>query len=203
MAPAVLYGDSTGSEGSTAIIIPAKTVDYTLSHIGDNALYDINLGEGTSTARIVDVQRNPVSGILTHVDFAPVNMRERIEITVPISVVGDAPGVDEEGGVLQQVAYEVQVESLPGDIPQEIEVDVSSLALNENLTLGDLTLPNGVELLSEAEEVAVTITQPTEITDEEMEEAGIVEDLSDEEEAAESEEAANEGDESQEEEDGN
>ncbi len=203
MAPAVLYGDSTSSEGSTAIIIPAKTVDYTLSHIGDNALYDIDLGEGTSTARIVDVQRNPVSGILTHVDFAPVNMRERIEITVPISVVGDAPGVDEEGGVLQQVAYEVQVESLPGDIPQEIEVDVSSLALNENLTLGDLTLPNGVELLSEAEEVAVTITQPTEITDEEMEEAGIVEDLSDEEEAAESEEAANEGDEPQEEEDGN
>lgn len=203
MAPAVLYGDSTSSEGSTAIIIPAKTVDYTLSHIGDNALYDIDLGEGTSTARIVDVQRNPVSGILTHVDFAPVNMRERIEITVPISVVGDAPGVDEEGGVLQQVAYEVQVESLPGDIPQEIEVDVSSLALNENLTLGDLTLPNGVELLSEAEEVAVTITQPTEITDEEMEEAGIVEDLSDEEEAAESEEAADEGDEPQEEEDGN
>ncbi|MGI8866463.1 MAG: 50S ribosomal protein L25 [Rubrobacteraceae bacterium] len=184
MAPAVLYGDSTGSEGSTAIIIPAKTVDYTLSHIGDNALYDIDLGEGTATARIVDVQRNPVSGILTHVDFAPVNMRERIEITVPISVIGDAPGVDEEGGVWQQVAYEVQVESLPGDIPQEIEVDVSSLGLNENLTLGDLTLPNGVELLSEAEEVAVTITQPTEITDEEMEEAGIVEDLSDEEEAA-------------------
>ncbi|MDQ3387226.1 MAG: 50S ribosomal protein L25, partial [Actinomycetota bacterium] len=72
MAPAVLYGGSTGSEGSTAIIIPAKTVDYTLSHIGDNALYDIDLGEGTSTARIVDVQRNPVSGILTHVDFAPV-----------------------------------------------------------------------------------------------------------------------------------
>lgn len=203
MAPAVLYGDSTGSEGSTAIIIPAKTVDYTLSHIGDNALYDIDLGEGTATARIVDVQRNPVSGILTHVDFAPVNMRERIEITVPISVIGDAPGVDEEGGVLQQVAYEVQVESLPGDIPQEIEVDVSSLGLNENLTLGDLTLPNGVELLSEAEEVAVTITQPTEITDEEMEEAGIVEDLSDEEEAAESEEAADEGDEPQEEEDGN
>ena len=203
MAPAVLYGDSTGSEGSTAIIIPAKTVDYTLSHIGDNALYDIDLGEGTATARIVDVQRNPVSGILTHVDFAPVNMRERIEITVPISVIGDAPGVDEEGGVLQQVAYEVQVESLPGDIPQEIEVDVSSLGLNENLTLGDLTLPNGVELLSEAEEVAVTITQPTEITDEEMEEAGIVEDPTDEEEAAESEEAADAGDEPQEEEDGN
>ena len=208
MAPAVLYGD----EGSTAITVPSRTVDYTLSHIGDNALYDIDLGDGAATARVVDVQRNPVSGILTHVDFAPVNMRERIEITVPLSIVGDAPGVDEEGGVLQQVAYEIQVESLPGDIPQEITLDVSSLGMNENLTLGDLTLPQGVTLLSEAEEVAVTITQPTEITDEEMEEAGIVEDLTDEEEAAAAEEgeettedepAAEEGDEPEEEDDRN
>ncbi|MEJ7819841.1 MAG: 50S ribosomal protein L25 [Rubrobacteraceae bacterium] len=211
MAPAVLYGDGTGSEGSTAIVIPARTMDYTLSHIGDNALYDIDLGDGTATARVVAVQRNPVSGILTHVDFAPVNMRERIEVTVPISVVGDAPGV-EEGGVLQQVAYEIQVETLPGDIPQEIELNVSGLGMNENLTLGDLTLPEGVELLSDAEEVAVTITVPTEITDEEMEAAGIVEEPTDEEEAAaeEGEEAAEgeeasaaEGDESQEEGDRN
>lgn len=184
MAPAVLYGD----DGSTAIVVPAKTVDYTLSHVGDNALYDIDLGDGASTARVVDVQRNPVSGILTHVDFAPVNMRERIEVTVPLHVVGEAPGV-EEGGVLQQVAYEIQVESLPGDIPQEVTLDVSSLGMNENLTLGDLTLPEGVDLLSEPEEVAVTITQPTEITEEEMEAAGIVEEPTDEEEAAAAEEA--------------
>ena len=192
LAPAVLYSDGTSSEESTSIIITAKTVDYTLSHVGDNALYDIDFGEGSATARIVDVQRNPVSGILTHVDFAPVNMRERIEITVPISVVGDAPGVEEEGGVLQQVAYEVQLESLPGDIPQEIELNVGSLGMNENLTLGDLTLPEGVVLLSDPEEVAATITAPTEITDEEMEAAGIVEDPTDEEEAAaaEGEEAA-------------
>ncbi len=179
MAPAVLYGDG----GSTAIVVPAKTVDYTLSHVGDNALYDIDLGDGASTARVVDVQRNPVSGILTHVDFAPVNMRERIEVTVPLHIVGDAPGV-EEGGVLQQVAYEIQVESLPGDIPQEVTLDVSGLGMNENLTLGDISLPEGVDLLSEPEDVAATITQPTEITDEEMEAAGIVEEPTDEEEAA-------------------
>lgn len=180
MAPAVLYGGSNEAGGSTAIIIPAKTVDYTLQHLGDNALYNIDFGDGAATARVVDVQRNPVTGNLIHVDFRPVNMRERIEITVPLSVVGDAPGVDEEGGVLQQVAYEIQVESLPGDIPQEVTLDVSSLGMNENLTLGDLTLPEGVELLSEPEDVAVTITAPTEITDEEIEAAGIVEEESDE-----------------------
>ena len=185
MTPAVLYGDG----GSTPLSVPTKVVDYTLHHFGDNALYDIDLDGDTSTARVVDVHRDPVSGRLVHVDFAPVNMRERIEVTVPLAVTGEAPGVD-EGGVLQQVAYEIQVESLPGDIPQEITLDVSGLGMNENLTLGDLTLPENVTLLSDPEEVAATITAPTEITEEDMEAAGIIEEPSDEEAAA----AAAEGD---------
>ncbi len=172
MVPAVLYGDGDGQTRSLAV--PDRVVDYTLHHLGDNALYDVNLGAGTSTARIVDVQRDPVSGRLIHVDFAPVNMRERIEVTVPLHVVGESPGA-EEGGVLQQVAYEVQVESLPGEIPQELSLDVSSLGMNENLTLADVTLPEGVTLVSDPEEVAATVTAPTEITEEDLEAAGVVE----------------------------
>jgi large subunit ribosomal protein L25 len=197
MTPAVLYGEGNEAGGSTALAIPTRIVDYTLHHYGDNALYNIAIDGSTSTARVVDAQRDPVSGLLVHVDFAPVNMTERIEVTVPLSVTGDAPGVD-EGGVLQQVAYEIQVESLPGDIPQEITLDVSGLGMNENLTLGDLTLPEGVVLLSEPEEVAVTVTAPTEISEEEMEAAGIVEEPTDAEEAAEGEEGA-EGEEAPEE----
>jgi large subunit ribosomal protein L25 len=197
MTPAVLYGEGNEAGGSTALAIPTRIVDYTLHHYGDNALYNIAIDGSTSTARVVDAQRDPVSGLLVHVDFVPVNMTERIEVTVPLSVTGDAPGVD-EGGVLQQVAYEIQVESLPGDIPQEITLDVSGLGMNENLTLGDLTLPEGVVLLSEPEEVAVTVTAPTEISEEEMEAAGIVEEPTDEEEAAEGEEGA-EGEEAPEE----
>jgi large subunit ribosomal protein L25 len=199
MTPAVLYGEGNEAGGSTALAIPTKIVDYTLHHFGDNALYNIELDGDTSTARVVDAQRDSVSGLLVHVDFAPVNMREIIEITVPLTVTGDAPGVD-EGGVLQQVAYEIQVESLPGDIPQEITLDVSGLGMNENLTLGDLTLPEGVTLLSEPEEVAVTVTAPTEITEEEMEAAGIVEEPTDEAEVAEGEEVT-EGEEAPEEDD--
>ena len=189
MTPAVLYGEGNEAGGSAALAVPTKIVDYTLHHFGDNALYNIAIDGNTSTARVVDAQRDPVSGRLVHVDFAPVNMSERIEVTVPLHVTGEAPGA-EEGGVLQQVAYEVQVESLPGDIPQEITLDVSSLGMNENLTLGDLTLPEGVTLLSEPEEVAVTVTAPTEISEEDMEAAGIVEEPSDEEEAAAAEGAA-------------
>jgi large subunit ribosomal protein L25 len=184
MLPAVLYGDGDGA--STALAVPDRVVDYTLQHFGDNALYDIDLGAGGSTARIVDVQRNPVSGRLLHVDFAPVDMQQRIEVTVPLHVVGEAPGT-EEGGVLQQVAYEVQIETLPGDIPQELTLDVSSLGMNENLTLADLRLPEGITLVSDPEEVAAIVTAPTEITEEDLEAAGVVEE--------EPEEAVEEGEE--------
>ena len=200
MLPAVLYGDGDGV--STALAVPDRVVDYTLQHMGDNALYDIDLGAGGSTARIVDVQRDPVSGRLLHVDFAPVDMQQRIEVTVPLHVVGEAPGT-EEGGVLQQVAYEVQIETLPGDIPQELTLDVSSLGMNENLTLADLSLPEGITLVSDPEEVAAIITAPTEITEEELEAAGVVEEEPEEvveegeeaPEAAEGEEEPEEGEE--------
>jgi large subunit ribosomal protein L25 len=200
MLPAVLYGDGDGA--STALAVPDRVVDYTLQHIGDNALYDIDLGAGGSTARIVDVQRDPVSGLLLHVDFAPVDMQQRIEVTVPLHVVGEAPGT-EEGGVLQQVAYEVQIETLPGDIPQELTLDVSSLGMNENLTLADLRLPEGITLVSDPEDVAAIVTAPTEITEEELEAAGVVEEEPEEvveegeeaPEAAEGEEEPEEGEE--------
>src|SRR5215216_6264527 len=185
MLPAVLYGDGDGA--STALAVPDRVVDYTLQHMGDNALYDIDLGAGGSTARIVDAQRDPVSGRLVHVDFAPVNMRERIEVTVPLHVVGESPGA-EEGGVLQQVAYEVQIETLPGDIPQELNLDVTSLEMNENLTLADLTLPDGITLVSDPEEVAATVTAPTEITEDDLEAAGVVEEEPEEGEPVEGEE---------------
>jgi large subunit ribosomal protein L25 len=200
MLPAVLYGDGDGA--STALAVPDRVVDYTLQHIGDNALYDVDLGEGGSTARIVDVQRDPVSGRLLHVDFAPVDMQQRIEVTVPLHVVGEAPGT-EEGGVLQQVAYEVQIETLPGDIPQELTLDVSSLGMNENLTLADLRLPEGITLVSDPEDVAAIVTAPTEITEEDLEAAGVVEEEPEEvveegeeaPEAAEGEEEPEEGEE--------
>jgi large subunit ribosomal protein L25 len=194
MLPAVLYGPSNEAGRSTALAVPDRVVDYTLQHLGDNALYDIDLDGGTSTARIVDVQRDPVTGRLIHVDFAPVNMRERIEVTVPVHVTGEAPGV-EEGGVLQQVAYEAQIETLPGDIPQELTVDVSSLGMNENLTLADIRLPDGITLISDPEEVAATVTAPTEITEEELEAAGVVEEEPEEVEPVEGEEEAEEGEE--------
>jgi large subunit ribosomal protein L25 len=185
MVPAVLYGGKDG--GSTVLAVPDRIVDYTLTHVGDNALYDVSLDGDTATARVVDVHRDPVSGRLIHVDFAPVNMREKIVVTVPLVLTGESPGA-EEGGVLDQDAYEVEVETLPGDIPQELTLDVSTLGMNENLRLADVSLPERVTLVSDPEEVAVSVVPPTEITEEDLESAGIVE-----EEAEEPGEGAGEG----------
>lgn len=188
MIPAVLYGESGGS----VLAVPVRVVDYTLTHVGDNALYDLKIDSKQQTARVVDAHRDPVSGRLLHVDFAPVDMTERIEVTVPLALEGDAAGVN-EGGVLAQVAYEVRIESLPGNIPQELPLDISELGMNENLTLADIQLPEGVALISDPEEVAATVTPPTEISEEELEAAGIVEEEAEEGEAgpeAEDEEAA-------------
>jgi large subunit ribosomal protein L25 len=183
MAPAVLYGD--GEKENTLLSVPERVVDYNLQHFGDNVLYDLHLGSQSSTVRILNSQRDPVSRQLLHVDFVPVNMRERIEITVPLSVVGEAPGVKEEDGVLQQILHEVQAECLPGNIPQELELDVSGLQMGGQLTLESIELPEGVELVSDHEEIAVTITTPTQISEEELEAAGVVEVESEEEESAE------------------
>jgi large subunit ribosomal protein L25 len=97
---------------------------------------------------------------------------------VPLAITGEAPGVV-EGGVLDQVTYEVEIESLPGDIPQEVTLDVSNLGLTENLTLADVSLTEDIILVSDPEVVAVTVTPPTEITEEEIEAAGIIEEPSD------------------------
>lgn len=181
MTPAVLYGD--GGKENTMLAVPTKAVDYTLTHVGDNALYDVKLGgdQGDLTVRVVAVQRDPVTDKLIHVDFTPVNMREWIVVTVPLTVTGEPLGVQQDGGILDQVAYEVEVETLPGDIPQEVTLDVSNLQLNENLTLADVALPEGVTLVSDLEEVAASVTPPTEISEEELEEAGIIEEPSEEE----------------------
>jgi large subunit ribosomal protein L25 len=178
MLPAVLYADAGEVGESRVLAVPESVVDYTLTHVGDNALYNMKLGDEYLTARVVDVHRNPVSGKLVHVDFTPVNMRERIVITVPLTIAGEEPPGVTEGGVLDQVAYEVEVESLPGDIPQELALDVSGLQIGDNLTLGEVELPEGVELISDPDEVAAAVTPPTEISEEELQEAGILEEPS-------------------------
>jgi len=157
--PGVIYG---GDGGPEHFAVDARILRNTLAHSG--AILEVSIDGGTGTPVLVkDLQRHPVRGEAIHVDFLRVNMAETIHTTVVLELAGaeDSPGVD-EGGVLNQETRELNIEALPGDIPDSIVFDVSALEMNETVTLSALTAPEGVTLLDDPDEtVLATITPPT------------------------------------------
>jgi large subunit ribosomal protein L25 len=157
LVPGVMYG---GGDEPQHFAVDARTLRNTLAHAGQ--VIEVSLDGATSNVLIKDVQRHPVRGEAVHVDLLRVRMDVAIHATVPIHFEGseEAPGVT-EGGIFNQELREVNIEALPGDIPEAITHDVSGLVMNETITLEVLTAPAGVKLLDEPETVIATITPPT------------------------------------------
>jgi large subunit ribosomal protein L25 len=159
LVPGVIYG---GGEDPQTFAVDARILRNTLAHSG--AVLEISLDGAKGTPVIVkDLQRHPVRGEAIHVDLLRVRMDVKIHSTVTLELVGaqEAPGVV-EGGILNQEVRELNIEALPGDIPDSIVHDVSGLQMNETITLSVVTAPAGVELLDDLEETVIaTITPPT------------------------------------------
>jgi large subunit ribosomal protein L25 len=159
LVPGVVYG---GDGEPEHFAVDARILRNTLAHSG--AILEVSIGGGKGTPVLVkDLQRHPVRGEAVHVDLLRVNMAETIQTTVVLELVGadQAPGVV-EGGVLNQETRELNIEALPGDIPDSITHDVSGMEMNATLTLSAVTAPSGVTLLDDPEETVVaTITPPT------------------------------------------
>jgi large subunit ribosomal protein L25 len=155
--PGVMYG---GGEAPQHFSVDARILRNTLAHAGQ--VIEVALDGAPTNVLIKDVQRHPVRGEPTHVDLLRVRMDQAIHATVPIEFVGadDAPGVV-EGGIFNQELREVNIEALPGDIPDSIRHDVSGLEMNATVTLEVLAAPQGVTLLDDTETVIATITPPT------------------------------------------
>jgi large subunit ribosomal protein L25 len=166
--PGVIYG---GEGEPSHFAVDARILRNTLARSG--AILDVDLdGNKAVPVLVKDVQRHPVRGDIMHVDFLRVNMNETIQTTVVVDLVGaeTAPGVV-EGGVLSQETREINIEALPGDIPDTIEHDVSGMQINETLTLSALTAPKGVTFVDDLEETVIaSIMPPTvETADDEIE----------------------------------
>src|SRR5215210_9082794 len=159
LVPGVIYG---GDGGPEHFAVDARILRNTLAHSG--AILEVSVDGGQGVPVLVkDLQRHPVRGEAMHVDLLRVNMAETIHTTVVLELTGaeESPGVA-EGGVLNQETRELNIEALPGDIPDSITFDVSGLQMNETVTLSALTAPEGVTLLDDPEEtVLATITPPT------------------------------------------
>jgi large subunit ribosomal protein L25 len=155
--PGVIYG---GGEDPQHFSVDARVLRNTLAHAAQ--VIEVAIGGASTNVLIKDVQRHPVRGEATHVDLLRVRMDQAIHATVPIDFTGadEAPGVT-EGGIFNQELREVNIEALPGDIPDSIRYDVSGLEMNATLTLEVLVAPEGVTLLDDAETVIATITPPT------------------------------------------
>jgi len=157
LIPAVVYG---GGKDTVAIQVPRKTlVDLMKGSAGENAVFLLKLADSGQErhAMIRDMQIDPVSRLVTHIDFQRIVMTEKVRVQVPIELIGTAYGVKTEGGMLDFVHREVQVECLPGDIPKHVELDVTPLHVGQHVEAGALVLPAGVTLLDEPERVVVSL----------------------------------------------
>lgn len=154
--PAVVYG---GGKESVSIEIDRKTFLETMRGRGEekNPLFLLKLGDKERHAMIREIQTDPLSRQVIHIDFQRVLMDQKVRVAVPIELVGTAYGVKTEGGMLDFVTREIHVECLPGDIPKSIEHDVTDLRMGQHLEAKDLTLPKGLTLLDEPERVIASL----------------------------------------------
>ena len=156
--PAVVYG---GNKDSVAITIDRKKVIELLKRGGgENAVFRLEL-EGTDKSRhamIRDLQVDPISRRIIHIDFQRIDLKQKVRVQVAVILQGEANGVKNEGGVLDFITRELEVECLPNDIPPGIELDVTPLSIGEHIEAGDIRLPESVELIDEPERVVVSIS---------------------------------------------
>ncbi|MDD5259523.1 MAG: 50S ribosomal protein L25 [bacterium] len=160
--PAVLYG---AKQTPISLGIAVKEFNRIIhGGAGENVVLTLKFGgdkKEAKTAIIKEIQRDPVSRNILHIDLLAISLKDKIKVNVPVMVTGEAPGI-KEGGILEYVQREVEVECLPTQIPEHIMVDVSSLKINESIHVRDLKLSDDqVKVLTPAERMLVSIVPPT------------------------------------------
>jgi large subunit ribosomal protein L25 len=144
--PAVVYG---AAEPAVAVEVDPKHIQKILhSESGHNSIFDLEVGSSTAKVMIVDWQYEPIKGKLIHIDFKRIALDKPIRVEVPIQLTGVAVGVKTQGGILDQMLREVEIECLPGDIPSNIAVDVSNLTFGMVVRVSDLPHSGSLRFLT-------------------------------------------------------
>jgi large subunit ribosomal protein L25 len=155
--PAVVYG--AGKQAVPVSVDPRQVSRILHSRTGHNTVFDLAVDGERTKAMIVDWQYEPIKGALLHIDLKRIAMDQKLKVNVPIALIGEPAGVKTQGGILEQIWREVEVECLPGDIPNSVELNVSELVFGMVLRVSDLPVNPKVKFLTDPNQpVAHVIT---------------------------------------------
>jgi len=156
--PAVIYGHG---ETPRPIAVDFREFEVALrGHKGSNAIVNLNVGGGEVTALVRDVQYDPLSRAIIHLDFQHISLTEQIEVEVPVHLTGTAVGVKDGGGILEHLLRTLKVKCLPTAIPASIDVDVTALNIGQNLHVSDLKPAAGYEIITDADVAVAAVVAP-------------------------------------------
>jgi large subunit ribosomal protein L25 len=160
LVPSILYGRDIES---IPIKIKEKEFKQIIEKSGQNVIINLevikNETKDTFTVMIKEVQIHPLTSKFLHIDFQKISLEEKMVVTVPVHLIGESKGV-KEGGILDQIIRDIEVKCLPTKIPQNIEIDVSELNIGDVIYVKDIKPPEDVEIVTEKEEVIVTVLAP-------------------------------------------
>ncbi len=159
MVPTVLYG---GSATNMHLALQKKDIFNILrSESGENTIFKTTFDSESIDTMIKEVQIDPVKDEILHIDLVQIAMDKVVRVSVPMVVKGEAVGVKAEGGFVDLAMREVEIECLPHDIPENIDIDITHLHLHQSIKVEDVSPPPGVKIVSDAHAVVVLIEAPT------------------------------------------
>jgi len=173
--PAVVYGNKFEN---LSIAMDKREFEKLFKKAGTSNLIDMTVGDKKFKTLVHDYQLDPISGVIIHVDFMKINMKQKIHAEIPLKFVGESTAVINLEGSLINPVDSVEIECLPADLPSEFEIDLSVLDdFEKNIKISDIVLPEGVELISDPEEVIAFVQEPRSDAELEALDEEIVEDV--------------------------
>jgi len=162
LIPAVVY---KGGKDALSLQLSSEDLEGVIhTKAGENVIITLEIdGEGKAkpkTVLIKEIQRDPIKNKVLHVDFNEISLTETLKVNVPLVSHGEASGVKKDGGILEHIMWELQVECLPTAIPEKIEVDVSNLNIGDAIYVKDIKAPEGVKILTDRELIALIVKPP-------------------------------------------
>ena len=158
MIPAVIY---RGGDSQPVKFSKKELLQFINSTVGQQVMVNLQFGDGSNKLVLMkDYQVDPAKGDLLHVDFFEVSLSEKIKVPVHVTIVGEPVGVKRDGGILQYLLREIEVECLPDKIPEHVKLDISGLEISQSLHVSDIKFEEGVRVLTDPDGVIVNVIAP-------------------------------------------